>query len=317
MFGGRPQVVVVGGANMDICGRATNSLLAYDSNLGLVRTTHGGVGRNISHNLALLGVTVSLIAPFGDDRAGKELMDGCHKLGIDTSASVVVEGAASSSYLFITDAAGEMQLAINDMAILDELTDARLAERLELMNSADIVVLDANLSEATLEWLAAHITAPIFSDPISCAKAARLKAVLPHIHTLKPNAYELETLSNKPARELPDVKQASTSLLKRGVKRLFVSRGEQGLFVADNTQELVLQPASSEVVSTTGAGDAMMAALIWAELQGANLEQAARLGMAAAELCSRSEYTVNPQMSATALISHMGEHTARLIEERT
>ena len=55
--------VVVGGVNMDIGGRSFAPLVAKDSNPGKVRMSLGGVGRNIAHNLSLLGVDVRFFTP--------------------------------------------------------------------------------------------------------------------------------------------------------------------------------------------------------------------------------------------------------------
>ena len=41
--------VVIGGANMDICGSPRGILIAEDSNPGAVSVKPGGVGRNIAH----------------------------------------------------------------------------------------------------------------------------------------------------------------------------------------------------------------------------------------------------------------------------
>ena len=49
---------VVGGINVDICGHSLGKLVDADSNPGLVTTALGGVGRNIAHNLTLLGTDV-------------------------------------------------------------------------------------------------------------------------------------------------------------------------------------------------------------------------------------------------------------------
>ncbi|MBO7423306.1 MAG: winged helix-turn-helix transcriptional regulator, partial [Oscillospiraceae bacterium] len=47
-------VVVIGGVNVDIGGISYRKLIPADSNPGRVRLSLGGVGRNISHNMALL-----------------------------------------------------------------------------------------------------------------------------------------------------------------------------------------------------------------------------------------------------------------------
>ena len=51
-----PYVCVVGAVNLDICGRPSRKLIFRDSNPGTVTLTPGGVGRNIAHDLRLLGV---------------------------------------------------------------------------------------------------------------------------------------------------------------------------------------------------------------------------------------------------------------------
>ena len=51
----RPYVTVVGGVNMDIGGHPAAPLVMQDSNPGTVGMSLGGVGRNIAHNLSLLG----------------------------------------------------------------------------------------------------------------------------------------------------------------------------------------------------------------------------------------------------------------------
>ena len=62
-----PYVTVVGGVNMDIGGWPGEVPVMQDSNPGVVRMSLGGVGRNIAHNMALLGMDVRLLTVFGDD----------------------------------------------------------------------------------------------------------------------------------------------------------------------------------------------------------------------------------------------------------
>ena len=57
--------VVVGGVNVDIGGRSFAPLIGADSNPGTVSVSLGGVGRNIAHNLSLLGADVRLLAAYG------------------------------------------------------------------------------------------------------------------------------------------------------------------------------------------------------------------------------------------------------------
>ena len=70
---------------MDIWGRPERVLVPKDSNPGTVSLRPGGVGRNIAHDLRLLGLEVSLVAAIGDDVYAAAITESCRALGIDLS----------------------------------------------------------------------------------------------------------------------------------------------------------------------------------------------------------------------------------------
>ena len=120
----------------------------------------GGVGRNIAHNLALLGAKVRLITALGADDGAKRVEASCADLGIDLSDSLYVPDGATSTYLFLADSNGDMALAMNDMAIYEQLTPAFLETKLTTLNAAALVVLDTNLSAESIRYLGEYCTAP-------------------------------------------------------------------------------------------------------------------------------------------------------------
>jgi len=84
--------VVVGGVNVDIGGRSFAPLRPEDSNPGKVSVSMGGVGRNIAHNLALMGVDVRMLTAYGDDSHGQEVAASCARAGIDLSYALKLAG---------------------------------------------------------------------------------------------------------------------------------------------------------------------------------------------------------------------------------
>ena len=78
------KAAVIGGLNADIWGRPSGPIILRDSNPGSVTLTPGGVGRNIAHDLCLLGLDVSLVSAVGDDSNGEFLLDRCR--GLDVGA---------------------------------------------------------------------------------------------------------------------------------------------------------------------------------------------------------------------------------------
>ena len=298
--------VVVGGVNVDIGGRAFAPLVTADSNPGRVSVSLGGVGRNIAHNMSLMGLDVRLLTAYGDDLHGERVAASCSELGIDLSHAQRVTGGATSTYLYLADPAGEMALAISDMSICERITPAYLASNLPLLQNAQVVVADTNIPAETLQYLADNVTVPLFVDPVSTAKAEKLRPILHRIHTLKPNRLEAELLSGVRIDRREDVEKAADALTALGVHRMFISLGADGVFAAMGGQKLWLPNIPGHMVNTTGCGDAFMAALVWAYLEGSDLETTAKAGLAAGSIAMESPETINPQMSALALKNRMG-----------
>ena len=270
------RIAVIGGMNMDIGGSANTALRLRDSNPGLVTLRPGGVGRNIAHNLCLLGVEVSLLSAVGDDPNGRALLESCQALGMDVSMCLIRPRERSSTYLYVTDDKGDMLLGISDMEITDRITPAALEPWLGRLNGFDAVVLDANLSQAALHFLAERLTVPLYADPVSTAKAGKLLPLLPRLRAFKPNLLEARCLTGERNPE-----QAARALLDAGVQQVFLSLGEEGMLAAQGETLLRLPREPALVVNTTGAGDAATAAMVWAGVQGMNLEQAARAALLA------------------------------------
>ena len=305
-----PYVAVVGGITKDIGGRSLAPLVHRDSNPGQVRVSMGGVGRNIAHNMAFMGLEVTFLTAMGDDDFTHTVAASCGKLGIDISHALQVPGGASSTYLFIADPDGEMALALNDMEIFRHVTSDYLASRLSVLNNAQLVVVDANIPEESIAWLCEHVTVPIFADPVSTAKAGKFRGSLGRLHTIKPNRLEAELLSGVTIADRASLERAADALLDTGLHRVFISLGGDGLFAADRQGGRLLIPCyPGTMVNTTGCGDAAMAAVAWAYLQGTDLEGTARAALAAGAIAMESAETINPSMSEDALKQRMAMAT--------
>ena len=297
---------VVGGINVDIGGKSFAPLVAADSNPGRVSTSLGGVGRNIAHNLCLMGVDVRMFTAYGDDMNGERVAASCSELGIDLSHALRVRGGTTSTYLYLTDEKGEMALAVSDMEICNQITPQYLAANLNVLQNAQLVIADTNIPEESLRYLAENCTAPLFIDPVSTKKAEKIRPILHKIHTLKPNKLEAELLSGIPIRTMEDLERAADKLTDLGVHRMFISLGGDGVYAVMGDKKCHLSNIPGNMVNTTGCGDAFMAAIAWAYLEGMDLEDTARAGLAAGSIAMESRETINPMMSADGLNVRMG-----------
>lgn len=290
--------VVVGCANIDIGGKSFCPLIECDSNPGLVRISYGGVGKNIAHNLSLLGEKVYMLTAIGRDSFSAGLRRNCEEAGINMSHTLTAADEFSSIYLFIADEQGDMRLAICDAQISEKIDAKYLSDKLELLNEASAVVIDCNLTEEAIAFIMQNCTVPVFADPVSVTKAAKLSPVLDRIHTLKPNLLEAELLSGVQIYGEESLRLAGERLIEAGVQRVFISLGANGIYCVQRGCSGFLQPnIDCNLVNATGGGDAVMAMLVKAYMEGYSLEQSARYAMAAGAVAVESAETVNPQMS--------------------
>ena len=297
--------VVVGGANVDIGGRSRAKLVAEDSNPGKVGLSLGGVGRNIAHNLSLLGADVRMLTAYGDDLYGQGLVDACNAAGIDMSHALKLRDEATSTYLYIADADGEMAVAVSDMAICDRITPEYLAANYALLQNAQAIVCDTNIPAESLEYLTKQFSAPIFCDPVSTAKAEKLRPILGRLHTLKPNRLEAELLSGVRITSCESAVQAANVLLDTGLQQVVISLGADGVFAASREEQVWMENLPARMVNTTGCGDSFMAALVWAHLEGMDLEDSVRAGLAASSITIESPETISPEMNEELLRQRM------------
>jgi len=98
-------------------------------------------------------------------------------------------------------------------------------------------------------------------------------------YAIKPNLEELSELLNRPLAET-DALQAAGELLAQGIHTVVVSMGAKGAIFVEADAAVWAYPPSIEVVSTVGAGDAMVSGLVLGKLRGLNLAESARLATA-------------------------------------
>ncbi len=277
------KVCVIGGANVDITATARERFIARDSNPGTVRLSFGGVGRNIAHNLALLGDEVRFVTRFGGDAFGQMLQVSCREIGMDLSLCETCPTLPSACFASLNDTDGEMLGGVADMAVTESISTEWLAARITAINAADAVVADTNLLPETLAWLIDHIDVPLYVDAVSGPKAIRLRKALEiskrkRLYAFKCNALEAETLSSV-----------------TGFQRRFVTRGAGGLEVAAPGRLFLFPALPCTIRNTTGGGDALLAGIVHAG-PDAKVAEAARIGLLCARCAIESNEAVNEDL---------------------
>jgi pseudouridine kinase len=291
------EVIVIGGANVDIKAKAQGELLSGTSNPGRVAIASGGVARNIAHNLARLDVPVALISAVGSDTFGRTLIAETEAAGVDC-AMVLTTSKPTGSYIAVLDTKGELAMGVNDMSVIDEVTPGVLSAHEHRLQSARLILADCNLPEESLHWLA-QFAGKLIVEPVSVAKSEKVR-VLAGVETFG------LTLNRRQAEHLSGVEafDAIAVLHERGFEHVVLTLGPDGAVAARKGEAPVhIAAFANEPRDVTGAGDAAVAGFIFGLLEGADLVEAARLGQAAASLTVAGLGSVSPDLSRARLLS--------------
>ena len=129
----QPYALVFGVSVFDICGFTDRNYRCNDSNPGKVKTSFGGVCRNIAECMARVGVNTKFISILGDDETGNRMMEHSKIMNYDMSESLIVKGGYTPTYMAILDEHGEMVSAVVDMKIIDMFTTDFIDSKSEII----------------------------------------------------------------------------------------------------------------------------------------------------------------------------------------
>jgi pseudouridine kinase len=304
------NVVVIGGANLDIRAVSAEALVAETSNQGQVTLAPGGVARNIAENLARLGVETSLISVIGTDLAGDQLLTETKAAGVDVSG-VTRHAGQTGIYCAILEADGNLSVAVNAMSIMESLTPDRVAAHKDRLAVADYIIADCNLPAETLRWLvdfASDERKRLIIDPVSVPKCEKLTFALDGraIHCLTPNRAQARTLTGKSCESPEAARKVALALHDLGVRLVVLHLDREGVLVSEFTSsgvgdmELIPSGLGQSIPrDVTGGGDAAIAGFVFALLRGRSSVAAARIGqVAAATLLSSGHFDAGRVQSA-------------------
>ncbi len=249
----------------------------------------GGKAINVASCLADFGVRAAVAGQLGRDNAA--LFDELFQRKQIANHCCFLDGLTRINTKLVDTISGETtDLNMPGPELTPEaataLLDAVLARLERLAESADWIVLSGSLPPGMPVEAYAIITrraqaagAAVLLDTSGAPLQAALAAG-PRL--LKPNQHELAELLHRPLDGLNAVVAAGRELLSRAPapEWVVVSLGGEGALFLTREQSLHARPLPIAVTSTVGAGDAMVAGLVAARLEGRSLIETAQLATA-------------------------------------
>lgn len=304
------HVLVIGASLMDNKGKPLAGLEPHTSNPGSIRLSRGGTARNVAENLSRLGADVVLVSAIGSDRIGRFLMETTIEAGVNVDHVVTSTTHRSGSYIALLNPDGSLSVALDDTTVMEQMTAQYLYQQRRLFRDACMVMVDGSLSEDALAMimrLARQYDVPVCADPSSARLAYKMCPYLDRLLLIAPNEVEAAAICGVTFTGFdPDSSiQVARQLVASGVKNAVVTLSDFGLAYATAAESGYIPARYNQMVDSTGTGDAITAAIMFALLNGLETIEAMRLGAAAAGLTLQTEETVVPDLSLDMLYDHL------------
>jgi len=272
-------VFVLGNITIDLIFRVQHFPNPGETVLAVRRDVDlGGKGANQAVIASRFGADVRLVAALGDDADGHLARERLGAETMDLSGLITVDAATDQSVITV-DRSSE-NFIVSSHAAAACLTPAIAPAAIGTLAPGDWLLVQGNLSQAAtlagLETAKRQGAMTLFNPaPIHWD----VQPLLSLVDLVVLNQVELETLTRT-----DDPTQGGQQLLANGVKRTIVTLGNDGAAIVDADGTSHMAALDVDAVDTAGAGDTFCGTLAAGLAEGADLQTAARLGIAAAAL---------------------------------
>lgn len=252
----------------------------------------GGKGFNVSRALKELGLESTAIG-FAGGPTGQKLYSGLQSAGINAQFIWISDETRINFSVFSSNTGDSIK--VNEPGpVISQQEQTQLTNLIEnKVNPGDVWVLSGSL--------APNIPKNFYSHLIEIIQVRGAKAILdtsgPSLlagiesqpYLVKPNLEELESVIGKKLENRFEIKTASQPFINKGIGWVAVSCGALGLILTNREGTWHAPAPQIKPMNTTGAGDALVAGMVWAITNQCQPNEIAAWGVAAGSAAASTE----------------------------
>ncbi len=289
------KTIVIGTTFVDFKGCPNDKYDPQGRNLGGIKIVHGGVGRNIVENFANVGMPVAYVGMLEDSAIGQDVENRLREAGADLSYMIRVPENGIGMWLAVFDETGNLAGSVSRMPDTAPLVAYLREHGEEIVASAETVVLELDLNEEIAEMfvdLAIKYRKNIYSVVGNMSVILARKDLVQKTNCFICNEIEAakyfgeDITGYAPEKMMLYVPKAA---IRAGLQSMVVTMGARGAVYYDGITRTsgFCPPCPTEVVDTTGAGDAFFSGTVMALNRGLSLAEAVKYGtkLAASTIC--------------------------------
>lgn len=269
------KVIVIGTFMADILLKGYKLDCVKPDNISFLKSCNvnvGGNGCNVAVNLKKLGLDVQIMGNIAKDELGLFIINEMEELGINHSCIQYSEDLATGVSIIFIEKNGEK-------GILQYVgANRNLSFKADGLDEEEGVAVITGLGlipkiENDLEQITKHLkqhnkTIIVDTSANTCNLMDKLeREALANIDYFLINEREVMDLT-----KTDTIEKAAEYLLERGCKNVIIKVGEKGAYYFNKTDSFYKIGIDTNVVDTTGAGDAFLAGFTYALLHEYDME---------------------------------------------
>jgi len=262
-----------------------------------VHIDYGGKGLNVSRMLNALGMGSTALGFIGRN-AGAFLESGLTSLGITTDFVNISQETRTNTT--IVESEGRDHYKVNETGPIISIEEQhKLVDKVKKrIKAEDWWVLAGSLPPG--------VPATFYRELITIIQSAGANAILDSSgealnegvkakpFLIKPNIIEAQSLTGVKGRTLNDMEEMQKTIHNWGIRISLISAGKRTSILSDRVSIWHSTPPKIEEANPVGAGDAMLAGLLFGYLTEEEISKAFAWGIAAGSAAARKPGTAMP-----------------------
>jgi ribokinase len=248
------------------------------------REESGGSAANTIYALGKLGMSTGFIGAIGNDAEAKVVLGSLNSVGCDTSHIKIKANSRTGLVIGIVDPKGERALYIaagaNDLLSEDDI-DFGYLDQVDFLHISSFVSDEQlDIQKRIVEKLSPETKLSFAPGSLYVKKGlSELEPIIKRTYVLFLNEVEAKELTGK------EYQEASDFLMGYGCNIICITLKDRGCYVTDGKSKEHVEAIQTDVIDTTGAGDAFCAGFLFGLSQGKDLKECGRLGNLVAARC--------------------------------
>jgi 1-phosphofructokinase family hexose kinase len=261
---------------------------------GDIRIDYGGKGFNVSRALLALGLKSTAIGFIGG-AVGDLLEGGLTKLGISCDF-VRIEGETRTNYS-VVDEDHRNYIKVNEAGphIQESEVQALLQKIKLLARDGDWWIMSGSVPQGVPPGFITEIVHSLRSAGayaiVDMEGQCLRDACFAGAYLVKPNAHEASELTGKEISSVAIAVDALYEIHQLGAKHVVITLGKDGAVYFDGSHTWVAIPPAIQEHNPIGAGDAMLAGMVWGLVRQLPEKEALRWGVACGAAAARLDGT--------------------------